>query len=365
MLLRKKILVAPLNWGLGHATRVIPIIRELIIHEAEVIIAADGRALELLRKEFPLLKWIRLQGFEIQYDEKRSLPLQLMLQLPKFIRSIFAEQKQLDKIIDDERIHAVIADNCYGLHSKKIPCIFITHQTGIIVPKSIKWTATFLNRINHFLISKFDACWIPDFEGENNLSGALSHKYQLPGKASFIGPLSRFTFQESNKKYDLVIVLSGPEPQRTALERIVVEQVNHFIHQAENSSFMVLLVRGIPEGSNQVTVHELNFSQADYLPAEELNDAILSSKMILSRPGYSTVMDLATLGSKAIFIPTPGQTEQEYLAEYLMKKKIFYAENQQSFNLQRALYAGADYSGIQVNGNLQWLELLTELLDEN
>ncbi|MEO6167244.1 MAG: glycosyltransferase [Chitinophagales bacterium] len=360
----KKILVAPLNWGLGHATRVIPIICELIDHEADVIIAADGLALELLRKEFPQLRWIRLPCFEIQYHEKRSLLLQLLLQLPKFIRSIFAEQKQLDKIITEERIHAVIADNRYGLHSKKIPSVFITHQTGIIIPGIFKWIEPFLNRINHLMISKFDVCWIPDFEGENNLSGELSHKYNLPENATFIGPLSRFSYREESSKYDLVIVLSGPEPQRTVIERILVEQVNHFIHQ-QNSSFMVLLVRGIPEGSNHFTVLDLNFSQVDFLPAKELNAVILASKMILSRPGYSTIMDLASLGSKAVFIPTPGQTEQEYLAEYLMKKKIFYAENQESFNLPRALNAAENYSGIRINGNLKWLVLLTELLDEN
>lgn len=189
----KKILIAPLNWGLGHAARVIPIIRELLNLEAEVLMAADGRALEFLRKEFPQLNWIRLPGYDIRYQEKGSLTLQLLRQLPKIMVSFFAEQRQLEKIIQEERIDVVISDNRYGLFSKKIPCVFITHQTGIIVPKPFKWTEKIINRINHILISKFDACWIPDFEGENNLSGDLSHKYSKPPNAIFMGPLSRFS----------------------------------------------------------------------------------------------------------------------------------------------------------------------------
>ncbi|MEP7128904.1 MAG: glycosyltransferase [Chitinophagales bacterium] len=343
-----KILIAPLNWGLGHAARCIPIIKELKNLGAEVIIAADGRALELLQKEFPELKCIRLPGYEIRYHEKGSLTLKLLLQLPRLIASVIKEHKQLKKIITVEKIDAVISDNRYGLYSKKIKSVFITHQTGIKLPKYIAWLEAFVNSINHYFISKFDACWIPDFEGTDNLSGELSHNYSLPKNAIFIGPLSRFTYREEKKKYDLLILLSGPEPQRTLLEKLLIKQLfqteNELIPRRPDQKLKVFLVRGIAEGSNQPINISENFTRVDYLLTEELNNAILSSDVIISRPGYTTIMDLAILGSKAIFIPTPGQTEQEYLADYFKRRGIYYSEGQQEFNIKRAMEQIKNYT---------------------
>ncbi|MBK9731885.1 MAG: glycosyltransferase [Chitinophagaceae bacterium] len=362
----KKILVAPLNWGLGHAARCIPIIRELKNLGAEVIIAADGRALELLQKEFPELKCIRLPGSEIRYHEKGSLTLKLLLQLPQLIASVIKEHKQLKKIITEEEIDAVISDNRYGLYSKKIKSVLITHQTGIKLPKNIVWLESFINGINHYFMSKFDACWIPDFEGTDNLSGELSHKYPLPKNAIFIGPVSRFTCREEKKKYDLLLLLSGPEPQRTLLEKLLIEQLfqieTEFVHRNSNHPLKVFLVRGMAEGSNQAVSISENFTQVDYLLTEALNTAILSSEIIISRPGYTTIMDLATLGSKAIFIPTPGQTEQEYLAEYFKRRGFFYSEGQEGLDVWRALEAATEYRGVKINNEMGLKKILIVLL---
>lgn len=345
-----------MNWGLGHATRDIPIIQQLLNRDFEVIIAADGRPLELLRKEFPQLKWIRLQGYDIRYHKKRSLTIQVLLQLPQFIRSFFNERSQLKKIIAEEKIDALISDNRYGLYSEKIPCIFITHQTGIIAPKSLKWLEPTMNRLNRRFIEKFDECWVPDAEGQMNLSGDLSHKYPMPVNAHFIGPLSRFSYRETQKQYDLLIVLSGPEPQRSVLEKLLEEEVQRFPDQPLNSDFKSLLVRGISEGSNQVRTISKNFSVVDFLTSEQLNEVMLASDIIFSRPGYSTIMDLAVIGKKAILIPTPGQTEQEYLAEYFKGKGIFYSEKQEGFELSRAMNELKKYSGIHFETGTQLLE---------
>ncbi len=342
----KKILIAPMNWGLGHAARIVPIIYELVKLNVEVIIAADGRPLRLLRKEFPKLRWLRLPGYDIRYSTNNNFTMSIMLQLPMILYSFYFERKWLEKIIREEKIDAVISDNRYGLYSKKIYTVFITHQTGIMLPQPVKWMENILNQMNHFLIRKFDECWIPDFEGEENLSGDLSHKYPVPANAVFIGPLSRFSWQEEEKKFDVFVLLSGPEPQRTILEKILVTQLSSFSCSTSGIKLKILMIRGVPEGSEEMIEIEKNFFVIDYIGGEKLNNVMLASDLIISRPGYSTIMDLAALRKKAIFIPTAGQTEQEYLAHYLKERNIFYSEKQATFDLQRALAESQNYSGL-------------------
>ena len=333
-----------MNWGLGHAVRDVPIIRELIRKNAEVIIAADGRALQLLQKEFPSLKWIRLPGYDIKYKSRGSVFFQVFLQLPNIFFSFFSEREMLAKIIDEEKIDAVISDNRYGLYYKKIFSVFITHQTGIMLPKPLKWLESFLNKINRKQIEYFDECWIPDFESENNLSGDLSHKYHAPRNAYFIGPLSRFTYQEKEKVYDLLILLSGPECQRTVLENTLKEQALQLLNKTEYAMKKVLMVRGLPEGLQDIIATSKNFFSVDFMTTSQLEDALITSDYIIARSGYSSVMDIVALRKKAILIPTPGQTEQEYLAAYFKERKIFYSEEQGEFNLERALHASCSYS---------------------
>lgn len=345
----KKILVAPLNWGLGHAARCIPIINELNKLGVEVVIGADGTALELLRKEFPGLHWIRFPGHIVRYHEKGNLTAKLLLQLPQLMMAVKAEHSLLKKIIVSEKIDAVIADNRFGLYAGTIASVFITHQTSIKLPKFIAFMEPIFNGINHFFISKFDNCWIPDFEGQQNLSGDLSHKFPLLGNTVFIGPLSRFSYQEEKRKYDILVLLTGPEPQRTVLERLLTDQMLRVDESVDAASFQqrlnVLLVRGITGGSAVPVSLAENFTRVDYLLTKELNEAILSSGIIISRPGYTTIMDLAVLGSKAILIPTPGQTEQEYLAQYFMQRGIYYSAAQEGFDLATALQCAKNFTG--------------------
>lgn len=341
---KKKILVAPLDWGLGHATRCIPVISELEKQGAEVIIASDGRSLDLLKKEFPHLKFIRLKGYRIFYYKNLSMPFTILLQFPKIIRAVRSEHRELKKIICEERINAVISDNRYGLHSKEILCVFITHQIGIVLPRSLKIAEWLVYRINKFFIDKYNECWIPDSAGKKNLSGKLSHLANWSGKERFIGVLSRFKSKEDiPKQYDILVILSGPEPQRTLLENLLKEQIIR-------TSLRTLLVRGITEETVTEKITE-NFSAVSFLDSEQLNTAILAADIIISRSGYSTIMDLAVLGKKAILIPTPGQTEQEYLADSFKEKGIFYSEPQKDFSLQRAMDNSKDYKGIKITDN--------------
>ena len=353
----KRILICPLDWGLGHATRCIPIIRSLTKKNVTVIIAADGRPLQLLKKEFPELEFICLKGYSINYPNKGSMVFKMLFSIPKLFLGIYNEHNSLKKIIQEKKIDIVISDNRFGLWNKKIKSIFITHQLMIKTPFAEK----FLHRINLYFIKKYDECWVPDVEGSTNLSGDLSHKYTLPENTFFVGTLSRFNnvqprksldtidcFVPRNDVYDAMAIISGPEPQRSIFEKLILEQLKQM-------NLKALVVCGKTELEQKIETKG-NIDIVNHLKADEMLQAILNSKIIIARSGYSTIMDLAALGKKAIFIPTPGQTEQEYLAEELMKKNIAYAIRQEEINLEKALKESEKFKGFEMIGANDELE---------
>ncbi len=354
MLTQKRILICPLNWGLGHATRCIPIINLLLKKNATVIISAEGRALALLQNEFPDLEYIPLQGVDIRYSTKNFLIFKIIFSIPKIVNSIWREHRILKKIIEEKKIDIVISDNRFGLWNKRVKSVFITHQLMIKLPGVEK----LLHKINVYFIKKYDECWIPDIEGSNNLSGDLSHSYPLPNNAFFIGVLSRFQKKETPTitaiTYDVMAMVSGPEPQRSVFEKLLIKQL-------QQSKIKALIVCGKTEISQKKeTLNTIEI--VSHLNADEMQQAILQSNIIISRSGYSTIMDLAILGKKAIFIATPGQTEQKYLAKSLMKKKIAFSQQQSTLDLAIALKEIEKYKGFNGFENEDVLEKRIEAL---
>lgn len=346
---KPNILVSPLDWGIGHATRCVPIINELIEQNTNVIIGADNRPLAFLKQEFPSLQFVQFPGYKFSYPGKGSMALKMARQAPAILKGIKEEKKLLKKLIRKLNIDAVISDNRYGLSSDTIPSIFITHQIMIKVPAHLKFLETKLYNKNIAYISKFNECWIPDFENEINLSGDLSHKKSLPPKSYYIGPLSRFAHKQlsstktenSNKfKYDLLVMLSGPEPQRTILEEKIINELL-------KTDLKSIVVCGKPEKFEDRIIEDKIIIYS-HLDSKSLEKIIKESRIVISRPGYSTVMDLVALSKKAIFIPTPGQTEQEYLAEHYFKNKLFYKMKQKEFNLTKAMTEATSFSGIKL-----------------
>jgi uncharacterized protein (TIGR00661 family) len=327
---RKRVLVAPLDWGLGHATRCIPIIYSLLEQNFEVIIAADGLVKILLTKEFPDVVFTHLKGYNIRYsNQKRWLPLRLLGQLPGLLLSIFREQQWLKSIVKEYRVDLIISDNRLGLHHVTIPSIYITHQ--LLIKTGNRFTEWLAQKVHYFFINKYNTCWVPDNAIGNDLAGVLSHPQQLPAiPVKYLGPLSRFEKTDCEKKYDLLLILSGPEPQRTILEKILQEELKNFAGK-------VLLVRGLPGNTETVITNTDTITIADHLSATDLNTAIEQADWVICRSGYTSIMDLVKLGKKAILIPTPGQTEQEYLADYLLQQKRFYSVLQKDFSLTEAL----------------------------
>lgn len=242
------------------------------------------------------------------------------------------------KKVAEHGFDAVISDNRYGLYHPDIFSIFITHQLTIKSPLG-KWTEKILQKRNYQYINRFTECWIPDREEqENNLAGKLSHPINKPAiPVYYIGSLSRFkTTDEPVKNNHLLIVLSGPEPQRTILENKIIQEVAYY-------SSTATIVRGLP-GSDSIVPSTSMIKFYNHLPAEQLNREIEKAAYIISRSGYTTVMDVARLKKKSILIPTPGQTEQEYLADYLLKKQFAFCVSQKEFSLADSLKKAEKFS---------------------
>ena len=345
MKVKKRILVAPLDWGIGHSTRCIPVIKALISNNYEVILSADSRPLHLLSTEFPKLEMIRFEGYNIKYSKYLPMILSMILQIPKILWNIKKENATLEDIIKEYTIDGVISDNRFGLYSKKVPCVFITHQLEIQTPSFNESIRNF----NYKYINKFDACWVMDDE-KINLAGNLSKPKFLPNNTHYIGIQSRFEKQEIKKKYDFLAIVSGPEPQRTILEKGLIKAL-------KNRNEKSLIVLGKPELNTSNQIGSLTIKS--HLDAKDLNTAISQSELIICRSGYSTVMDLAKLGKKAIFIPTPGQTEQEYIAHNFKDLGICYTQKQSDFNFEIAIEESKNYTGFnkEINSETDWASL--------
>ncbi|MEM7085356.1 MAG: glycosyltransferase [Bacteroidota bacterium] len=320
----KTILVAPLNWGLGHATRCIPIIKQLQLHKYNVLLGSDGPALMLLRKEFPQLPFVELPDYQIVYPKSGALfKWKLLTALPQIQAAVSSEKKIIKKLVKAGRIHGIISDNRLGVRNKKVPSVFMTHQLNVLSGN----TSLFSSKVHQKFIKKFDQCWVPDAQKIPNLSGKLGHPKKRNFPVTYVGPLSRMKKEEVPIKYDILALLSGPEPQRTLLEEKLMEV---FIDQPKK----VLLVRGVLEEESRTSVHN-NITVVNFMQTKELERAINASELVVSRSGYTTIMDLAALEKEAYFIPTPGQYEQKYLAKQLRQKGIVPSCRQDKFQLNK------------------------------
>ncbi len=330
--MNKRVLIAPLDWGLGHATRCIPLINKLLAQGATVIIATNGRAYDLLKGEFPSLTIEKLPAYGIRYWFNNML-LNIAIQLPNIIWAFVTEYFQTQKLVRQYQIDVIISDNRFGCFSKKTTSIFITHQTNILIPNLI--LQRIVNFLNTRLIRQFDACWIPDLPPPQRLTGILSDN-QLTN-VRYIGILSRFVALNLPTAYDAIAVLSGPEPQRTYLE-------NKLLAQMKDLPYTFLLVQGKSEGFQQPKQIG-NITFVSHLRSPALHRAIAASGFVMGRSGYSSIMDLAAMGKKALLIPTPGQTEQTYLAARFSEGGIFLQQNQSALNLALAFEQINQYSG--------------------
>lgn len=303
----KTIFISPLDWGLGHATRCIPVIRELSENN-KIIIGTTDLNEEFFNQKFPDLLKVNLPSYAIKYSKKIPLWIKLIAQWPKINAVIKSEKILLEKIIQQHKIDLVISDNRFGLVNKNVKCIFITHQLNLKTP----FFSFLANRINLNFIHKFNEVWVPDYEEPTaRLSGQLSNSVHLKIPVKYIGPKSALQnlkeIKDAGSKYDYLILLSGIEPQRSILEKLLVEKFM-------DTQKKVILVRG---SSVDFKIPDTKITVVNFAFGEELKEMIVNSETVICRSGYSSLMDLHLLGKKKlILIPTPGQSEQEYLANY-------------------------------------------------
>ncbi len=325
-----RVLIAPLDWGLGHTTRCIPLAHCFIKAGVTVVFAASQQQKIVLQQEFPECEFLHLDGYDIQYSKTAGgLVWKLASQLRPIKKRIAAEHQWLLQQTKEQSFDAIISDNRFGLWHPTIPSVFITHQLTIKTP--FGWVQKLVQKINYVFINRFSACWVPDMPGNINLAGVLSHPKRLPAAPlSYVGVLSRLqNLAAAKKAKHLFISLSGPEPQRSLLETKILQQLQDYKGTAT-------VVRGLP-GASELPQVPPHVQIHNHLTTAAYNIEMCSADMVISRTGYSTVMDIVAVQQKSILIPTPGQTEQEYLADYLPKQNIAISYSQQNFNLIQAL----------------------------
>ncbi|GEC73387.1 conserved hypothetical protein [Flavobacterium flevense] len=350
----KTILVAPLNWGLGHATRCIPIIKALQDNNHIPVIASDGIALDLLKKEFPYLKFLELPSYQIEYAKNgKYFKWKLLKNCPKMIEAILEEKRLVKKWIKKHDIDGIISDNRLGVYSKKVPSVFITHQLNVMTGNTT-WITSLLHQN---IIKKYTECWIPDVAENPNLAGELSHLKNPDLNIKYIGPLSRMHPKEVAKKYDLMIILSGPEPQRGLLEEKLKKEIPLYKGN-------ILFVKGIIEKEQKKEQTE-NVTFYNFMHSRQLDQAFNESQLIVCRSGYTSIMDLSKLNKKAFFIPTPGQYEQEYLARKFKKEGLVPYIEQELFSIKN-LEEINNYKGLtEIKSDLNWPEIFNVFLNKH
>ena len=319
----KKALVAPLNWGLGHATRCIPIINSLLNYGIDVHIASDGKALQVLSNEFPQLKSHPLCPLDITYG--RHFMLSMLRQTPTFLRAIQKDHQIIRKIFKKENFDYIISDNRYGVYHPGAYNVFMTHQIQVLDPL---WVTPISKRMTRLYTRGFDEVWVPDFNRKDNLTGKMSEP-SIKKPKKYIGVLSRFkNLAPGNESYQMAFILSGPEPSRTIFEHLILSQLKEL-----DSNPKTILVRGLPGETGKLESGISNLTIAQYMNASELNQVLIDSETIICRSGYTSVMDLLALGKKAILVPTPRQVEQEYLGLRLAANKLFMYSDQAHFHI--------------------------------
>ncbi|MGD0583724.1 MAG: glycosyltransferase [Bacteroidales bacterium] len=355
----KNILICPLEWGLGHAGRMIPVASELIAAGNNVLIGSGTELAELFRNEVDGLKYISFPGFRIRYSGWLPQYLKIILSAPSFAYHIIKEHRLLKKIIKEYSVDIVISDSRPGLWNKNIKTVFVSHMMRVPCPKALRFADAAGIALIRKLISRFDYCFIPDLPGELNLSGNLSHGVKYQQNVRFIGILSRFSLENQEPvnltaKYYCTVILSGPEPQRSMLR-------NKLAGILERSGKPSVILEGKP-GGRSYSVTRGNLLFIDHLPAAEMKKIILGSQHIITRSGYTTLMELVSLQKSALIIPTPGQSEQEYLACLMVERGWFVSASQDS--LEDDLVLPGNHTGLSDGITVESRRLLRDALNE-
>ncbi len=353
----RRILFAILNWGLGHATRSIPLI-EALSKRNEVVIASTGRSLDLLRQEFPGHECVDFPDYGSHYSKFGFLLIPYLgLQIPVIVWRLFRERRRTEQYVEEQHIDMLFSDSRFGVYSKHIPSYFITHQLRFPLPWFLRWMTPLSEWYNHYFFNQYRKVFVVDVKSTPNLSSDLSHKGRIAHhkKLVYLGALSSITPQENQEDIDILVTISGPESARTLFEKTILKQVDSLPGKK-------VVVLGKPD-ERMLHRNGSGVEIYNHVPRSTMSDFMNRAKLIVCRSGYSTVMELIALDKRAILVPTPGQTEQEYLAQYYKDQNMFHVVKQRKLNLQEAVSAaqhtnGQHRPGIPVNDIRKFLRHL-------
>ncbi len=338
----KKIFIAPLNWGLGHATRVLPLIRRFLQRGDQVFVAAHGRALQLLRDEVPECIFLDFPEYPIRYPRTRFFVTRFMLiTFPRMLFAMWKEKRALTLLQEKYRFDYIISDNRFCLYQHGVKSYLISHQLRYILPFPIGKLEWLPEWFNYSFFKKYDAILIPDEKGpERALTGALSHdmRYLNADKLNYSGIFADMPDSEQtiNVDIDYFIIVSGPEPQRSKLEKLIFEQAGRLPGK-------IVVALGKPERRYKIRQGHVTFYS--YMNRAQMQQFMKRARFIIGRPGYTSVMEMVALGKKGLFIPTPGQIEQEYLAGYYLKKGWCYCVRQHRLDLKNDVPKAEKFAG--------------------
>jgi uncharacterized protein (TIGR00661 family) len=342
---RKKVFISPLNWGLGHATRLLPLIKYLLNKNYVVYIGASGRSRDVLKQEVKDCIFVDFPGYPIKYPKTRFFVTRFMLIiLPQMLQAMRKEQLRLRILHQQHDFDVIISDNRFSLALQGVKSLLISHQLRYKLPwplKQMEWLPEYFNFL-HF--KKYNKIIVPDRDDRISLSGELSHKMRyLPGnKLYYMGIITELeeNVNDQSDIIDYLILISGPEPQRTKFEKIILNQISKLEGR-------VIVALGIPERNYKIRIGRAEVYT--YLNRLKISSYMRRAKLIISRPGYTTVMEMMASGKRGLFIPTPGQIEQMYLAKYYMDNNWCYSTSQFDLNLINAVKVAKTYHGFPNN----------------
>lgn len=323
-----RILFGVCAWGLGHATRTLPIIRKVLKEGHEVTVVSSGRALSMLRQELgddP--KYAELEDYQPPETLNPSfLVLATLLRFPVYVTSMFHEHDFVRRFVLDRKVDVIFSDNRYGFYSRDIPSYFLGHQLRILNPLGNRVLEDGTEVYNNYFLKRYAGVLVPDYE-EEGLAGRLAHDLSIIDEKhlNYIGALSEFSYRSAVEDVDVFVSISGPEPSRSSFERLVMKQLEGFKGR-------VVVSLGKPEDKNHSSPNTNS-----YFNRKEREDLLNRSRIVVARSGYSTVMDLFSLRKRGFLIPTPGQLEQEYLAELHKERRTFYSVHESELDLPRQL----------------------------
>jgi UDP:flavonoid glycosyltransferase YjiC (YdhE family) len=334
--------ISPLNWGLGHATRDIPIIRELLRHGHEVTIATSGNALIALKREFPDCNFILFKDYPAPYSSTRFFLPKFTANLPLLMKALADERKRLkNEILSKNNFDIIISDNRMGVFSEDVPSYFITHQLRFSLPGYLYPLELLTLYVNGLFHTRYEGILVPDVEPNgHSLSGKLAYSNvdTTIAKSHYCGILTSTEKINVDQDLDYLIIVSGPEPQRSKLEEIILKQA----HKLPGDKVILL---GSPQRERHERLDQHTIIHS-YVSTEEKVELMNRAKFVVSRSGYTTMMELAELDMRyGLLTPTPGQTEQEYLSRYYAKQGWFYSRSQYKLKFPQDMDKAMEFKG--------------------